>query len=182
MKHLTSVAKKEEYILEKGAADLITTLGDGSFRDALGVLQKVITVNQDTILTRDEVARVTGAPKTELVHTIVRAMADGETNRALTAVVTALDENIDMKVLVRLVMHTLRQAMLIIFAPDIRVELKKELSAEEYEFAEGLGKGESAKRLPTLLKELLAAYTLIENSPEPALPLELAIIKAGENK
>lgn len=182
MKHLTSVAKKEEYTLEKGAADLITTLGDGSFRDALGVLQKVITITKDKTLTRDEVARVTGAPKTELVHTITRAMAEGKTDEALTAVVTALDENIDIKVLTRLVMHTLRQAMLILFAPDIRTELKKELSAEEYEFAEGLGKGESAKRLPSLLKELLAAYTLIENSPEPALPLELAIIRAGENK
>lgn len=180
MKHLTSVAKKEEYTLEKGAADLITTLGDGSFRDALGVLQKVMTVTKDKTLTRDEVARVTGAPKTELVHTIVRAMADAKTDEALTAVMKALDENIDIKVLTRLLMHSLRQAMLILFAPDIRAELKKELSAEEYEFVEALGKGESAKRLPTLLRELLAVYSLIESSPEPALPLELAIIKSGE--
>jgi len=186
MKHLTSIAKKEEYTLEKGAADLITTLGDGSFRDALGVLQKVMTVTpptgragKDTTLTRDEVARVTGAPKTELVHTIVRAMADSKTDEALTAVVQALDENIDIKVLTRLVMHTLRQAMLVLFAPDIRAELKKELSAEEYEFAEALGNGEGAKRLPSLLRELLNAYALIETSPEPALPLELAIITAG---
>ena len=189
MKHLTSVAKKEEYILEKDAADLITTLGDGSFRDALGVLQKVITVSppagragKDNTLTRDEVARVTGAPKTELVHTIARAMIESKTDEALTVVVQALDENIDMKVLARLLMHTLRQAMLILFAPDIRAELKRELSVEEYEFAESLGKGERAKRLPALLKELLTVYTLIENSPEPALPLELAIIRAGENK
>lgn len=182
VKHLVSVAKKEECTLEKDAADLITTLGDGSFRDALGVLQKVMTVSKDATLTRDEVARVTGAPKTELVHTIVRALVVGNTDEALGAVVHSLDENIDTKVLARLIMHSLRQALLILFAPDIRAELKKELSAEEYEFAEALGKGERAKQIPSILRELLSAYTHIESSPEPALPLELAIIKMNNEK
>lgn len=189
MKHLIAVAKKESCVLEKGAADLITTLGDGSFRDALGVLQKVMTVSlpagqagADTTLSREEVARVTGAPKGELVRAIVRALVDAKSDVALTAVVGALDENIDIKVLTRLVMHLLRQAMLILFAPDIRAALKQELSADEYAFAEGLGKGEGAKRLPMLLRELLAAYPQIESAPEPVLPLELAIIKVSEQK
>src|SRR5258708_5612725 len=39
---LINVAKKEGYDLDKSGAELLAILGDGSFRDALGVLQKVL--------------------------------------------------------------------------------------------------------------------------------------------
>ncbi len=182
-KHLIIVAKKEKCVLEKDAAQLIATLGDGSFRDALGVLQKVMTVSKDAKLTVDEVARVTGAPKIELVHSIVRSLVDGITDSALTAVSMAQEENVDMKVLTRLTMHTVREAMLIIFAKDLAIRIKEEVSSDEYAFLENLGKGERGKRLSMILRELLAAYSLIDASPAPALPLELAIIKlSGQDK
>jgi len=188
-KHLVIVAKKENCVLGKYAALLIATLGDSSFRDALGVLQKVMTVSlvgkagNDKELSADEVARVTGAPKVELVRTIARALTEKNTDTALTAVGAALDENVDMKVLARLVMHTLREAMLIIFTKDLAVQIKGEVSSDEYAFLEELGKGEGSKRLSTILREFLTAYPLIDASPSPALPLELAIIKlSGQDR
>ena len=39
---INKVAKKEGFTLENGVADLLALLGDGSFRDTLGILQKVI--------------------------------------------------------------------------------------------------------------------------------------------
>ncbi len=176
-KHLSAVAKKEGCALGKDAAALIATLGDSSFRDALGVLQKVMTVSKDNELSADEVARVTGAPKVELVRTISRALADKNAGVALSAVSSALEENVDIKVLSRLVMHTVRESMLIIFAKDLAVQIKEEVSSDEYAFLEELGKGEGGKRLPMILRELLTSYPLIDTSPAPALPLELAIIK-----
>jgi DNA polymerase-3 subunit gamma/tau len=44
------------------AAELIALMGDGSFRDTLGILQKVLTISQDEKLTEEEVAKVVGAP------------------------------------------------------------------------------------------------------------------------
>ncbi len=38
------VAKKEGYVLEKPAAELVALLSEGSFRDALSILQKVLSV------------------------------------------------------------------------------------------------------------------------------------------
>lgn len=189
-KHLITVAKKENCVLGKDAALLIATLGDSSFRDALGVLQKVMTVSlqsrqtgHDKELSVDEVARVTGAPKIELVRTIARALAEKNTDVALVAMGAALDENVDMKVLARLVMHTLREAMLIMFTKDLAVQIKGDVSSDEYAFLEELGKGEGSKRLSTILRELLTAYPLIDASPSPALPLELAIIKlSGQDR
>src|SRR3989338_3318843 len=41
-KMLLEVAQKEGYELDSGSAELLAILGDGSFRDALGTLQKVL--------------------------------------------------------------------------------------------------------------------------------------------
>ena len=41
-KMLIDVAKKEGFELDSGSAELLAILADGSFRDALGELQKVI--------------------------------------------------------------------------------------------------------------------------------------------
>ncbi len=189
-KHLVTVAKKEGCALGKEAAQLIASLGDSSFRDALGVLQKVMTVSlprqgrdEDAELTADEVARVTGAPKIELVRSIARALAEANADAALTAVSAAQEENVDMKVLMRLVMHTVREAMLIIFAHDLAVQIEGEVSSDEYAFLEDLGRGERGKRLSLILRELLAAYPLIDASPSPSLPLELAIMRlSGQDR
>jgi len=190
VKHVSAIAKKEGAALGKDAAALIALLGDGSFRDALGVLQKVMTVSlpsrqagKDKELSADEVARVTGAPKAELVRQAARALAEADADTALAAVSTALEGNVDMKVFARLVMHTLRETMLLIFAKDLAVQIKEGVSSDEYAFLAELGKSKGAKRLPEILRELLAAYPLIDASPAPALPLELAIIKlSGQDK
>jgi len=138
---------------------------------------------KDKELSADEVARVTGAPKAELVRQAARALAEADADTALAAVSTALAGNVDMKVFARLVMHTLREAMLLIFAKDLAVQIKEGVSSDEYAFLEELGKSKGARRLPEILRELLVAYPLIDASPTPALPLELAIIKlSGQDK
>jgi len=39
---ILEIAKKEGFELDNGSAELLAILGDGSFRDALGALQKVL--------------------------------------------------------------------------------------------------------------------------------------------
>ena len=41
-KMLTDIAKKEGFELDSGSAELLAILADGSFRNALGELQKVL--------------------------------------------------------------------------------------------------------------------------------------------
>ncbi|OGG71769.1 DNA polymerase III, subunit gamma and tau, partial [Candidatus Kaiserbacteria bacterium RIFCSPHIGHO2_12_FULL_56_13] len=74
----TDVAKKEGCMLAPDAAELIALLAEGSYRDALSVLQKVLTVSSDKKLLREEVEKATGAPKRELVHSLIYALAKGE--------------------------------------------------------------------------------------------------------
>src|SRR3989338_85057 len=78
------VAKKEGYTLAPDAAELIAMLADGSYRDALSVLQKVFASSPDLPggkagkkLSREEVEKATGAPKREQVHSLINALAGG---------------------------------------------------------------------------------------------------------
>jgi len=57
-KMVTDIAKQEGFTLDSDAADLIAVAADGSFRDALGVTQKVILASHDKVGTADEVAKI----------------------------------------------------------------------------------------------------------------------------
>src|SRR3990167_6050754 len=63
-----ATAKLEGVILEPEAAELVALLGDGSFRDAHGILEKVLSSTKGKKITRQEIEAVTGAPKAELVR------------------------------------------------------------------------------------------------------------------
>jgi DNA polymerase-3 subunit gamma/tau len=72
------VAKKEGYDLDASSAGLIALLGDGSFRDTLGMLQKVIGASADKKLTRKEVEAITGAPQSRITADTLRAFITAE--------------------------------------------------------------------------------------------------------
>ncbi len=74
---LEYVAHKEGKTLEKGASLIIARHGKGSYRDALGVLEQVLTLGLDSI-TEEHVFSVLGAPKTNEMLLILRAYASGD--------------------------------------------------------------------------------------------------------
>src|SRR3989344_4580532 len=73
-----AVAKKEGYTLAPDAAELIALLAEGSYRDALSVLQKVFAASPDKKLSREEVEQATGAPRRAQVHALISALSTGE--------------------------------------------------------------------------------------------------------
>jgi len=176
----TSVAKKEGFKLEPEAADLVAILGDGSFRDTHGILQKVISGSKDKTISRIEVEAVTGAPKKELIHDIIISIATKDTEKGLTTIRTAGESNIDMKVLGKLLLEKLRTVLLLRYAPHLESSIKEEIGEDEWAFLKGfVGKGGEKINSATLL-ELLNAYDMLGRSAVPALPLELALIKLAQ--
>jgi len=173
--HAIAVAKKEGYQLASDAAELIAMLAEGSYRDALSVLQKVLGSSADKKLTREEVEKVTGAPKREQVHALVTALAAGERGAALTAVENAASSGVDMTLFLELVLASLRSALLIRYAPELRDSLKEEHGEDEYVALEMLAK-EKGITHQTLLA-FLEASERIRYAPIPVLPLELAILE-----
>lgn len=179
-KMVTVVAKKEGVALANDAADLISMLAGGSYRDALSVLQKVISAAEEKTLSREVVEAVTGAPKREQVHALVAALAAGERGTALSAIERAAKSGAEMKLFLELVLETLRTTLLLRYAPELRSELVAEIGADESAVLETFA-GEKGITHATMLAFLTAADR-IRYAPIPALPLELAVLElfAGE--
>lgn len=170
-----AVAKKEGYALASDAAELIAMLAEGSYRDALSVLQKTLASVKGTKLSREDVEAVTGAPRREQVRALVTALAGGERGNALTAVESAAKSGVDMALYLNLVIETLRAALLMRYAPDLRDDLKRELGEDEFAALEALPKAPGATHAALLA--FLTAAERIRYAPIPALPLELAILE-----
>jgi DNA polymerase-3 subunit gamma/tau len=176
---VTDVAKKEGYALERAAAELIALLAEGSFRDSLGILQKVLAVSSDKKVDVAEVEEVSGAPRGEIVRAIVRGIAEKNSSAALTAVKKAIGENVDARVLAKLLIHYLRFILLLRFAPDLAETIAQELTESDLTLAKELSKNPHVTS--DTLRILLEAHSTMAYAAVPHLPLELAVIDLTTN-
>jgi len=177
---LGAIAKKEGYKIDKPSLALLALIGEGSFRDAIGSLQKVLDISKDKNLTVDEIEVVTGAPRVEIVHELIEGGLLGKSERVLKAIDNAVTQDVDIKLLTKLVMKSLRQAMLLLYAPVMEKEISEEVSKEELEFLKKIKNSPNAKLLPAYLKELLVSYNQIDRSYIKQLPLEIAALNVVE--
>lgn len=171
---VTDVAKSEGFSMERGAAELVAMLAEGSFRDALSILQKILTISTNKKVEVAEVLKVTGAPKSEIVRQILGSLANNDTSAALAALQSAIKDNVDMRILARLLIHRLRVALLMRYSPELADEFAKELSLDDVEFVQGLSKQPSVNS--DMLRAILEAHSTMAYAAVPHLPLELAII------
>lgn len=178
---VNDVAKKEGYSLERSASELVALLAEGSFRDALGILQKVLAVSKDKEIDVAEVEAVSGAPRAELVRGLLSAIAKKDPSTALATIERAVSDNIDMRILIKLLIHRMRVVLLLRFAPDVAKSLSNELSESDIALAQELSK--NAGVTSDTLRRLLDAYAQTAYAAVPHLPLELAVadICGGEN-
>ncbi|MBA3789158.1 DNA polymerase III subunit gamma/tau [Patescibacteria group bacterium] len=171
------VARKEGYIIEPSAADLIALLGDSSYRDALSTLEKVLSSVSDKKVTRAEAERATGAPKHELIQTLVAALGEGNADMALSTIRKTRSESVDLALYLSLVLEQIRTVLLVRYAPELRKEIAEELGADAYAEVEKLAQTKDSKLTHQTLKVFLDAAERMRFSPEPALPLELAVFE-----
>lgn len=174
---VTKVAKAEGFTLEKASGELIAFLADGSFRDALSILQKILASSSDKKVSLEEVATVTGAPKIELIQRVISDMHAGISEGALSAIGEAVKANVDMNVFAMLLLQRLRILLLMRYAPAFGTELAADLPDTDRDFLEKLSKETASKINSEALRKVILASIETTRSPIPELPLELAVIE-----
>ncbi len=174
---VASVAKKEGYTLEPAGAELVALLADGSYRDSLSILEKVLASSKDKKLSLHEVEQATGAPRHALVLALVQAVAAGNQDAALSTIHDASGQGVDMNLYLSLVLELMRQVLLARHSVSIGQELKKELGADVFAEVDSLARAADSKLTHESLRVFLDAASRIRFSPIPALPLELAVLE-----
>lgn len=174
-KQVSMVAKKEGYELDTGASDLIALLGDGSFRDALGMLEKVISSSADKKLTRAEVEVITGAPRAGLVNSFIEALIVKNEDGALSILAETEKSGISMSTFSTLVLEKMRFILLVQHSASSKSVVKERVSDDDWIFIEAQA-GKKAVT-PAMLVALLEAADCVGRAKIESLPLELAVVK-----
>jgi DNA polymerase-3 subunit gamma/tau len=178
---ILKVCQAEKYEIEKKSASLIATLADGSFRDALSILQKIIHSSSDKKLSIIEVEKVLGAPSATYILEILEAIKDQDTGKGIDGVRKAGEENADMQVFLKMILRALRFVLLLRFAPDMKKLVIDETGEEEFEKLAELANPstDGAKNINSkTLLAFLEASTRQTYASIPELPIELAIIES----
>ncbi len=174
---ISNVAKKEGYTIDPSASDLISILADGSFRDGLGLLQKVVGGVEDKKINLKDVEDITGAPKSSLVFSFIEALVKGDKEKALKSILSAKKENISMKIFIALILEKARLVILLNNSSILSSEIKKDVGEDEYIKIEELAKANDSKLKASTLIELLKAYDMVGKSYIESLSLELMAIE-----
>ena len=174
---IMKVAKKEGCLIESSSAELISLLADGSYRDAYGILQKILSFSPDKKISVEEIERVTGAPRSGVVNKLITAIQDCDVAGGLGAVKEVSGANVDAKVFFKLLLQKIRYILLLRNAPDMAKEISEDVSEADFAFLKEFAQKNDLRITSAVLLELLSAYDFVGRSYIAELPLELAIIK-----
>jgi DNA polymerase-3 subunit gamma/tau len=174
---VSAVAKKEGYSIEPSAAELVALVGDGSFRDTHGTLERVIAGISGKKITRDDVEEATGSPKSEIIRSFVWALAERSAKDAFAVLGKMRSKSFDPKLFLELAVSMVRLALFV--KMGVSNDIVEQASDEDKKFLKEV----SAKVDSKLLRALLGSFDYVGVSPIRELPLELAVLEiAGEEK
>lgn len=172
-----AVAKKEQYSMDSHVAEVIALAADNSYRDALGITQKVIMASGDRVLTADEVASVVGAPKNVLLQEMLMAIATKNVEKGISVLAQVESSRVDIKLFYKLLLERLRSVLLVRHSPKNAELLDVQFSEEEAQLIRHYA-GEKASPINSqFLQKALAMGDHIGKSSVATLPLELLLIE-----
>ena len=177
-----SIAKSEGFELDAEAAGLVALFADGSFRDALGILDQALSLGGEKI-TGSKIREFLSVPPRELIDGFISALIEKNARKGIEIIQKSAEGNLGAKIFLKMVLRDLRAMLLLKLAPETGKQLEQTLGESEFKFASEHKDAISAKELGKSLSELLEAHDAKTRSYLPYLPLELALIKImGENK
>src|SRR4051794_14538903 len=170
------VAVAESITIEDGAVALISRSATGSFRDALGTLDQLVSFGGDSVTT-DEVVEVLGAADADLLFDTTDALAGGDGKAALEAVERLSRSGRDPGQFARDLIAHLRQ-LLVARATGSVPESFTVTVAQPERLAEQAKSMDDAK-LVGAIDSLSAAVAAMREGDDPRLTLEVALLKVA---
>jgi DNA polymerase III subunit gamma/tau len=173
---LRRAAEAESISIPPPAVAAIARSATGSFRDALGTLEQLVTYSGAQI-ELDDVLAVLGVADSRLLAETVDAVADGEPARALRALAGSVEQGRDASSFATDLEVRCRELLIVQALAEVPRELSltEEADAALREQAERVGHA-VVVRLLELLGEALEG---IRAGADPRTRLELALVKAA---
>ena len=173
--YLERIAKEEGIALSEGAAHAMARQSEGSFRDALSLLDQASVLGAGEI-GEDIVLSLIGSGRSDVQYALGDAVAVGDTKGVFELVSRLVQEGQDLRHVTNEVLAHFRNLLLVKTAPgqhdllDATDEEAERLTAQAAKY--------SAAELGRVIALLIDAQTDMRWTTSPRLSLELALIRA----
>lgn len=107
--HLAKIAAAEKLVIEEPALELVADLAEGSFRDSLTLLERLL--QEEGTVTAERTREVLGLGSEQLVRQIVGAILDGQRAAAYSLLEEAAARGVNPPYLARAVVDLIRRLM-----------------------------------------------------------------------
>jgi DNA polymerase III subunit gamma/tau len=174
---LRRVAAEEEIELPDPAVGMLARAATGSFRDALGTLEQLVTYGGKQVKLED-VLDILGVADAELVLDAAEALADRDPRAALLTVQRLSDSGRDFTQFMRDLSAHLRHLFVVQTLGEVpdSFSVTAEHTDRLAQQAERLSQGEILRAIDFLA----AAIAAVKDGSEPRIQLEMALLKATQ--
>jgi DNA polymerase-3 subunit gamma/tau len=173
--HLIRVAKEEGVALTEQAAHAMARESEGSFRDALSLLDQASVLGGASI-DEDVIASLIGSGRTDVQHALADAVSVGDAKGMFEIINRLVQEGQDLRHVTSETLGHFRDLMLAKSAPDQAGVL--DVSDDEAERLRAQAAKFSQAELARVIGLLLAAQTDMRWTTSPRLSLELSLVRA----
>lgn len=180
IKQLEIVSNQEKIKIEKAALELIAINSGGSLRDALSLLDQVLTFNvSGKEIKTEEIKDLLGLVETALVGKLCDFIFQKKTKEAIDFLNQTADKGQDLQEFAKSLINYLRQGLIlkIMGGIDNADPIITGLTGEEIQKLQNQINNVKEEELQKMTELFLDAENKMRYSSIPQLPLELAIIE-----
>lgn len=170
---LSEIARKENLQVEPAALELIARHATGAMRDAISLLDQLMSYGSDEI-TLAQVQGLLGVASSHIVSKLVAHLAERHHAQGLALIAQAVDNGADPRQLARDIVEYLRDVLLIQSGCSDALTLTAETLDEMRQRATQI----PANQLVRAIRLFNQAAFELRTSAHPTLPLEMAWVEA----
>lgn len=172
--HMAWICREENFAISDQSLGVIAREAGGSMRDALSLLDQIMTCAQGT-LTHEQVIDLLGVIDRKMIHELAEAILTGHSEAVLDVVDDIYRRGHDMKKLYGDLLEHFRNLM--VAALGGKVQKLIDLPAAEVEQLVRRAGQTSAGALNQIVNLLFKEEAAIRLSPQPKMALEIALIR-----
>lgn len=172
---LKNIALIEKISINEDALELVSAVGDGSFRDAESLLDQLSSLGKK--ITLEVVEGLTGRTSLKKVRELSELILKKDLEKALNTLAEINVEGHNLTQFTKDLIHYLRKILSLKTNPSLEKFFSSELTTEEISQIKKFTALAGTDTLIRVIKSLIVAYTEIRYSPFPIVPLEVALIE-----
>jgi len=169
---IEEILRRENITIDKSSVSLVASLADGSVRDALSILDKVIEMENP-----DQIEYVLGAIGKRTLWTLAESIASGDTDKIYEQINSLYSSSKDMSILID-EMTTLFRNMLVVKSSS-NPEKLIDASDEEIETVKRLSELFGEKQIMMTIRSLIEAHLAVSRGADARTEAELCLVSAA---